>query len=152
MRIVLFICFFGVFFCTNILYAQQWRRGDQGSDPLRILDSVAEKANQDSFIQDTQLNTVSNLQGSYPSEFRIANTLDALRIGIAPYLQWFIYIALALATIGIIYNGFKLVTGQEESIAGAQKNIINILIGVGIMWGFYIIIRLFVALLTAIVP
>jgi hypothetical protein len=97
------------------------------------LDSVAEKANQDSFIQDTQLNTVSNLQGSYPSEFRIANTLDALRIGIAPYLQWFIYIALALATIGIIYNGFKLVTGQEESIAGAQKNIINILIGVGIM-------------------
>jgi hypothetical protein len=74
--------------------------------------------------------------------------LDALRIAIAPYLQRAAYIALAVATIGIIYNGFLLVTGQGD-LGAARTSITNILIGVIIVTGFYAIIRIFVSLMSA---
>lgn len=129
--------------------AQNSRRGSYGSNPQNILDAVVDKANEDRTIQQTQLDSVSRQQGAYPSEYRIANTLDALRIAIAPYLQRAAYIALAVATIGIIYNGFQLVTGQGD-LTTARTNITNILIGVVIVTGFYAIIRIFVSLMSAI--
>lgn len=129
--------------------SENTRRGNYGSNPQQILDTVVWKANEDRTIQETQLDNVNRAQWSYASEYRIANTLDALRIAIAPYLQWLAYLWLTIATIGIIYNWFRLVTGQWD-LTSAQKNITNILLWVIIMTWFYAIIRIFVALFTAI--
>ena len=133
--------------------AQQGSWWTHGSDPIHILDTVAHDANEDYKIQDTQLNDVSNLQGNFQSEFRIANTLDSIRINIDPYLQWAIYIGLSVGVILLIYNGFLLVTsglhneGERSAVTG---RITNILIGVWIITGFMIIIK-FISILIWII-
>jgi|GEM_PF-504789 len=125
--------------------------GDKGSTPTQILDSIAGQANVEYKIQDTALDSVNDDQGAFASKYKLANTLDSLRIKIAPYLQWAFYIGLSMAVIMIIYYGLLLVTGAVtgEDIKKTLGKIKNIAIGVGILTGFAIIIRLFIALLSS---
>jgi len=71
---------------------------------------VASEANDEYRIQETQLDDVSPLQGSYPSQYRLTNALDAIRKNIGPYIDRAFFVGLAFAVILIIYNGFLLVT------------------------------------------
>ena len=112
-----------------------------------------QSANQDYKIQQTALDSATDKQGSYQSQYKIANTLDWLKNNIAPYLQWMVYIGLAAATILLIYNGLLMVTNSLHGtgdITKLKKNISYIIIGVIILTGFYFIIRLVVALLSTI--
>jgi hypothetical protein len=100
-----------------------------------VLDAVVGKANQTTKIQDTALDKVSNTKGQFATKYRVANTLDSIRVEIAPYLQWFIFIGLSVATILIIITGFQLVTSQQsgEDTKKAQGRIKNIVIGIIIL-------------------
>lgn len=144
---------FFVFLLPVFVSAQADSRGKYGTDPIQILDNVVSEANEDYKIQQTALDKATDKQGAYPSQYKIANTLDRLRNNINPYLQWAVYIGLAGAVILLIYNGFLMVTNgihKQGDAAKIKKNIMNILIGVVILTGFYFIIKLMVALINAI--
>lgn len=127
-------------------------RWDKGSSPTQILDSIAGEANSEYKIQETALDGVNDDQWAFAAKYKLANTLDSLRIKIAPYLQWMFYIWLGLAVILIIFYGMQLVTGavSGEEISKTKVKIRNIAIGVAILTGFAIIIRLFIALLSSV--
>lgn len=116
---------------------------------MDVLNTLAQDANEDR-IFDNQLNSVSRLDGGYTQTFKITNTLDSIRIKIAPYMQWAVFLGLSIAVLLIIYNGFLLVTNNvsDMKLEKAKSNIINILTGVAVLTGFYLIIRLVVSLLA----
>lgn len=134
-------------------FAQEWSWGEYGTDPITILDKVVKEANQDSKIQQTALDGVTDQAWSYAKQYKIANTLDWLRNNINPYLQRAIYIWLSVAVILLIYTGFLMVTNSvhgEWDMAKIKKRFINILIGVLLLTGFYFIIKLVTALINSI--
>ncbi len=128
-------------------------RGKYGGDPIQILDNVVSQANSDYKIQQTALDNATDKQWAYSSQYKIANTLDRVRNNINPYLQRMVYIGLSVAVILLIYNGFLMVTNaihKEGEAAKIKKNIINILIWVIVLTGFYFIIKLAVSLINSI--
>lgn len=137
---------------SNISYAaSSWWSAE--SDPFDILEAVKEKANEDYRIQETALDEVTDELWPYHKEYKIANTLDYIRQYIYPYLQWVVYIWLVVAVILIIYNWFLMVTnwvhGQWD-MSKIKKNLMNIVIWVVLLTGFYFILRLMVAVITSI--
>ncbi|MDR0282275.1 MAG: hypothetical protein LBI53_02925 [Candidatus Peribacteria bacterium] len=70
---------------------------------------------------------------------------------IHPYIQWFVYAGLAIATILIIYNGFLMVTnvthGKGE-VSKIKDNIIYLGIGVVILTGFYYLIDIILSIVN----
>lgn len=133
---------------TNEVYAWWWWK--YGSDPMRVLDSVASEANDEYKIQDTKLDDVSPLQWSYPSQYRLTNTLDAVRKNIWPYLDRAFFIGLAIAVIMVIYNGFLLVTNTihgEWERWETKKRLINVVIGVIVLTGVYAILKIILSLI-----
>ncbi len=134
-------------------FAQSDSRGKYGEDPIQILDNVVSEANDEYKIQQTALDTATDKEWAYASQYKIANTLDRFRNNINPYLQRTVYIWLSVAVILLIYNGFLMVTNavhKEWEVAKIKKNIINIIIGVIILTGFYFIIRLTVSIINSI--
>jgi hypothetical protein len=116
------------------------------------LDRVVEESNADYKIQQTALDGATDLQWSYQSQYKIANTLDWLRKNINPYLQRVVYIWLSAAVILLIYNGFLMVTNSlhgEWDMAKLKKRFIYIVIGVILITGFYFIIQLVISLLNS---
>lgn len=128
-------------------------RGKYGGDPIQILDNVVSEANKDYKIQQTALDSATDKQWWYESQYKIANTLDWFRQNINPYLQWAVYIWLSAAVILLIYNGLLMVTNavhKEGETAKIKKNIMNIVIGVVVLTGFYFIIKLTVSIINSI--
>lgn len=150
-KITIYIIGF-LLFSTNILYATTWSSTSERQwNPMQMLDNFANKVNKEDRIQDTALNDISNIQWQYASEYKISNTLDSIRIQIAPYIQWVMYIWLSLAVLGIIYNGFLMVTNSIHGNGTSEKvksRIINISIGVGLLTGFYVIIQILLATIS----
>lgn len=134
------------------VYAQRGTWWDYWSDPMLILETVVDEANSDYKIQETALDGVTDKQWAYPSEYKISNTLEYIRTNIDPYFQWVIFIGLMAATIFLIYSGFMMVTNvlhKEGDRTKVKKNLSAIALGVVLMTGFYFIIKLVVALITA---
>lgn len=134
-------------------FAQNENRGKYGGNPIQILDNVVSEANDEYKIQQTALDQATDKQWAYASPYKIANTLDWFRNNINPYLQWAVYIWLSVAVILLIYNGLLMVTNaihKEWEVAKIKKNIINIVIGVIVLTGFYFIIKLAVSLINSI--
>jgi len=153
MKKLLIIVFASYFMLPLLGFAQDSSRSTYGSDPIQILDNVVSEANDDYKIQQTALDGATDKQWAYSSQYKIANTLDRFRNNINPYLQWAVYIWLSVAVILLIYNGFLMVTNavhKEGETAKIKKNIINIVIGVIILTGFYFIIKLTVSVINSI--
>lgn len=128
-------------------------RGKYGGDPLQILDTVVEEANDEYKIQQTALDQATDKQWAYASQYKIANTLDRFRNNINPYLQRAVYIWLSAAVVLLIYNGLLMVTNaahKEGETAKIKKNIMNIVIWVVILTWFYFIIKLTVSIINSI--
>ncbi len=126
-------------------------RWSYGTSPTEVLYRVVWQANIENKIQDTQLDRISaTADMQFSSEYQITNTLNSIRIKIAPYLQWFMFIWLSIATILIIITGFQLVTSVQsgEDVKKAQGRIKNIVIWLLIMTWFYIITRIIMSLLA----
>lgn len=144
---IIIICTLSVFVSLWYNYAQnttsQW-----AENPIHLLDHFANEVNSDTRIQDTAVNDINPNQGQYAKEYVITNALDAIRIQIAPYIQWVMYIGLSLAVIGIIYNGFLMVTQPVWSDGDTWKvkdRLIKIVKGVFLLTGFYVIIQVILA-------
>ncbi len=149
--ISLFIALISLF--SFSAFAQEGSRWKYWSDPLTILDTVVWEANSSSRIQDTALDNISDTEGSFQSNYKISNTLDYLRINMAPYIQWAVYIGLVMAVILLIYNGFLMVTNTIHKTWDFQKiktRIWYIVIWVLLLTGFYAIIKLVVWLINSI--
>jgi hypothetical protein len=134
-------------------FAQPWSRGNRWSSPEDILNSIADKANTQYDIQDSPLERVNERQWWYPMQYKIANTLDSIRVNIAIYIQWIVFVWLALATIWLIYIGFLMVTNpisNEWVIDKIKSRVIGIITGVLLITWFYALLRLFTALITTI--
>jgi hypothetical protein len=118
------------------------------------LDSFVDKANEDSKIQDTALDGITSKAAEYSGniKFRITNTLEWLKNNIHPYIQWVVYLGLAVATILLIVNGFLMVTnavnGGEGDFSKIKGRFINIGIGVIILTGFYYLIDIVTAVIN----
>lgn len=126
-------------------------RVGRGDSPEEIVNTIADKANEDLKIQDTRFNTINNKQGGYGADYQITNTLEWIRKNIQPYLQWILYIGLTGATILLIWNGFRLVTNSAISwwdMKTVKGNIKTLLIGVIIMTSFLAIIKLVMAVMN----
>ncbi len=152
-KICIIVAILSSIFLSSFGFAANDGRWSYGDDPSQILDNVVETANDDYHIQQTALDHATNTQWAYLPQYKIANTLDWLRNNIDPYLQRAVYIGLCVAVILIIYNGFLMVTNavhKEGDSAKVKKNIVNILIGVLVLTGFYFIIKLMVSLITSI--
>lgn len=122
-----------------------------GTSPTEVLDRVVWEANVETKIQDTQLDRISSVADQqFSSKYQIANTLNSFRIKIAPYLQWFMFIGLSIATVMIIITGFQLVTSMQSGAdtKKARSRILNIAIGIIVMTWFYIFTRLFMSLVA----
>ena len=124
------------------------------NNPIYIVDQFGQDVNEDTRIQDTALNDINPNQGQYPSEYRIANAFDSIRIQIAPYLQRIMYIGLSLAVIGIIYNGFLMVTKpvwSDWDTWKVKERLIKIVTWVFLLTWFYVIIQVILAIIDYII-
>lgn len=92
---------------------------------------------------------MTNTDGQFATKYKIANTLDSIRIKMAPYLQWFLYIGLSIGTVLIIITGLQLVTSAQSEMdtKKAISKIKNIVIGVIVLTGVYSILRIFTSIL-----
>ncbi len=141
-KVILYmLIFLGSFQVYAEVSQRQWT-------PMQMLDNFAWKVNQEDRIQDTALNDISNIQWQYASEYKISNTLDSIRMQIAPYIQRVMYIGLSIAVLWIIYNGFLMVTNSVHGEWDSEKvknRITNIAIWVGLLTWFYVVIELLLA-------
>lgn len=147
------ILFCSLFLLNVGVFAEQESRWWYGNDPLEVLDRVVGEANKNVQFQETALDNISDKEGSFQSQYKIANTLDYLRINIAPYLQWAVYIWLVIAVILIVYNGFLMVThtiNNEGDFGKVKSRIWYIAIWVLLLTWFYAIIKLVVGLINSI--
>ncbi|MDR2190790.1 MAG: hypothetical protein LBP53_06555 [Candidatus Peribacteria bacterium] len=148
---LVFPLLFGIV-CSPLFAQTTWKAGT--NSPIDLLDSVVKNANQDSKIQDTVLDGVTSQTAGYSGniKFRITNTLDWIKNNIHPYIQWAVYLGLAIATILLIYNGFLMVTnavnGEKGEFSKIKGNFINIAIGVILLTGFYYLIDFITAVIN----
>lgn len=138
---------------SGLTSAQTQGRWDYGSTPMQILDKVVNNANDQYNIQDTPLEAVNEWGWQFNPEYKIANTLDSIRYNIAKYIQWIVFIGMALAVIGIIITGLLMVTKavSDSEMAEIKNRVKGIVIGVLILGWFVAIIRLVVSLITSVV-
>ncbi len=137
----------------SLTFAASDNWGWYGNSPTEVLDSVVWEANKNIQFQETALDGVNSQEGAYQSEYKIANTLDYLRMHIATYLQWIVYIGLSFAVILLIYNGFLMVTNvvhKDGDFTKIKKNIMYIAIWVIILTSFYAIMKLVIGLINSV--
>ncbi len=151
MKKILFASLMFIISFISISYAAS--RWTPESDPFQVLEAVKDKANEQYKIQETALDQITDEVGSYQRQYKISNTLDYIRQNIYPYLQWIVYVWLAIAVILIIYNWFLMVTNgihNQWDMTKVKKNLMNIVIWVILLTWFYFILRLMVAIITSI--
>lgn len=124
--------------------------------PVKFLDEAADKANTDEDldkVQDTHLDNVItsawNACGK-DSRYTFSNTLCMIKDNLYVYLQYAVYIWLAVATIMLVWNGLRLVVSKdnEAQFKEFRKNMISIGIWVILLICFYIIIEIFVSVVN----
>lgn len=138
---------------VTIAWTSAHGRWNYGDTPMQVLDTIVNNANDQYNIQDTPLEAVNEWWGQFNPEYKVANTLDSIRYNIAKYIQWVIFIGMALAVIGIIIIGLLMVTKSVSEVEFAQikSRIIGIVVGVLILGWFLALIRLVLSLITSVV-
>lgn len=121
--------------------------------PLDIIEHIVDEAQGPFEIQNTKLNNINAKSSmiSHAGKYKIAGTLDRIRVNIQPYLQWLVFLGLTIAVILLIWNGFLLVTNSAIGRGDpktAKENIKNIVLGVIIMSSFVALIKITVAVLN----
>ncbi len=124
--------------------------------PIKFLDEAADKANgawDTDKVQDTILDNTITSAGSAcskDSRYTFSNTLCIIKSNLYTYLQYTIYVGLAVATIMLVRNGLRLVVAKdnEAQFKEFKKNMISIGVWVLLLIGFYIIIEVFVSVVN----
>lgn len=134
-------------------YAQEWRWTNRWSTPIQVFETFVDKTNDEwrYNVQDTALDWVTDLQWTYPRQYKISNTLDYIRQEIDPYLQRAAYIGLVASTVWLIICWFLLVTWWISKSSWFEKvkwKIFNALIWVFLLSWFYLVIKLFISIIN----
>ena len=154
-----------IIFCVStltIVHAQGFVTWDEWkadtSSPMDLLNRVHYEANEpgDDRVQVTPLNKVGSKDGYHHCEmytektFTLTRTLCSIKYRIKWYLQYIMYIWLALATIFIIRNWLLIVTAadKEKQMWTFKKNIKNLIIWVILLTSFYFILDAFVSIVN----
>lgn len=141
----------------NSDYTKELWQWNLDQNPVNILDHINNKANkkQSDRVQDTKLNNVQSVCNELAGDgriqkFTITKTLCNIKMKIASYLQYIIYIWLTAATIILIRNGFQLVTAEDKwkQMWVFKKNIMYIVIWVVLLVAFYYILDIFVSVVN----
>ena len=128
----------------------QVSRNTASHSPMDLLNQVVERSNEEHKIQDTKLDGITSVW-SYGPAYRLTNTLEYIKNNIHPYIQWVVYLGLAVATIMLIYNGFLMVTNvihEKGELSKIKGNFVWIGIGVVILTGFYYLIDIVLAIVN----
>lgn len=159
-KIVKFVLSFGLSLSLFAWISSQvdavWGGWFENNDPIQVLDNVVDNANSNPSedVQDTKMDTVTSMLDScwVDSRFTFSNTLCYISNQLHYYLQYVVYIALAVATIFLIWNGFQLVVSndKQKQIWKFKQNLINIGLWVILVIAFYIIIDIFVSVVNLI--
>jgi len=150
--------FFGVPILCQVNAA--WGGWFDDKDPIQVLDNVVDNANKNPSeeVQNTRMDTVTSRGGPFcknaniDGRYTLSNTLCYISDRLYFYLQYVVYIALAVATLFLIWNGFQLVVSDDKAsqIKTFKKNMMNIGIWVILVVAFYIIIDIFVSIVNLI--
>lgn len=124
--------------------------------PMWVLEELVNEANKDEDqdkVQDTKLGNVITSKWNtcgVNSSYTFSNTLCVIKKNLYSYLQYAVYIWLAVATILLIWNGLQMVVSKdnEAQFKEFQKNAINIVKWVVLLLAFYFIIDLFVSVVN----
>ncbi len=125
-------------------------RWDEGTSAIKIFDGIIYDANAWDPIQKTALDKVNaNESTQFLEKYRVARTIDNINNKISPYLQWFLYATLSIATILIIITGTQLVTSSQSSYdtKKAISKLKNIGIWVWLFTGVYALMKLFLVVI-----
>lgn len=115
-----------------------------GWDPIQLMDEFNHGIRRDGELRYTALDDINPSQWTYAYPYRITNTFDAIRQQIHPYIQWIFYLGLSFGVIGIVYNGFLMVTkpfGSDGDLEKVKGRIMSIVKWVMILSGVYLIIQ-----------
>jgi len=141
---LLCLCWFVL--CPFSLWEYNGRWAD---DPMQTLSEIVDENNSTRYaVQRTALDWVSDSEWTYLRAYKISNTLEYFRKNIDPYLQWAVYVWLALATIALIYMWFLMVTNSVTwagDMSKLKSRIIYVVIWVLLLTGFYAAIKIIIA-------
>lgn len=120
------------------------------STPEQILNHVIDNAETNDL--ETALDAVDRWQWQFDRKYRIANTLDSVRVNVAPYLQWLSFAILVAGTTLIIYNWLRLVLSplQPDEVANVKKRMVYIFFGLLIGTWFYYLIKVVLSVMAQI--
>lgn len=124
------------------------------NEPIQVLDKVVDDANKNKSedVQNTKMDKVTSKLNScwVDGRYTFSNTLCFISNNLYYYLQYVVYIWLAMATIFLIWNGFQLVMSndKQKQIWVFRTNLKNIWIWVILIVAFYIIIDIFVSVVN----
>lgn len=143
-------CMSGVL--VSVTLAQDWWVYDQNTQPIEIVDKIVEGENKDTKIVRTKLDQVTQVW-TFWAENKVSGVLDSVRINLANYLEWFVFIGLTVAVLLIIYNGLLLVMNpvSGDDLKKIQKRMLYIIVGVLMMTGFYFVLRVLLNIFTTVV-
>lgn len=118
-------------------------RGQVWSDPKDVLNYIIPNDTTSDIIE-TELDKVDRVQWSFQERYRLANTLDSIRINIAIYLQWLAFALLVIWTSLIIYNWLRLVLAplDPEEAWKIRQRLIYIIAWLLVGTGFYYLINI----------
>jgi hypothetical protein len=137
---------------VSVTLAQDWWVYDQNTQPIEIVDKIVEGENKDTKIVRTKLDQVTQVW-TFWAENKVSGVLDSVRINLANYLEWFVFIGLTVAVLLIIYNGLLLVMNpvSGDDLKKIQKRMLYIIVGVLMMTGFYFVLRVLLNIFTTVV-
>lgn len=144
--------FFSVTFCflffLNITFSAS-RKTYSWTTAENVLDRVVD--NSKTNIIESKFDNVIN-KGTFGQDKKISGTLDSIRDNISFYLNWVLFLGLTGATILIVYNGFLLVFTPVagDQLEKVKKRLLNIVVGVVVMTGFYFIIKISLSVMNMI--
>ena len=135
--------------------AKQTNGRNFDQNPVKLVDQVKYNANKENSnkVQNTDLDNITSnscAELSLDGRFTITRTLCSLKTLSKDYIQYVMYIWLALATIFLIRNGFKIVTSpdREKQIGVFKKNLWYTIVWVVLLIWFYYIVELFVSVVN----
>lgn len=128
-----------------VSYAQS--RWSTDTDPKDVLDHVVGKA-WDNVIS-TTLDRVDHDQWWFDRPYRLANTLDSVRVNSSIYLQWLAFAVLVSGAVLIIYNALRLVLTpmQPDEAANVKTRLVYIIAWLLLWTWFYYLIKILLSVL-----
>lgn len=118
-----------------------------------LLDRIVGEEKNDTWIIQTDLDTVNQNRWWFENDLKISNTLDSTRFELSSYLEWLAFLWLSAAVALLVYNWLMLVTSPlaEDQLAQVKKRIVYIIAGTLLLTWFYFVMKILLSFLVEII-